>query len=85
MILRMGPDFRVYRRCRKHGKGIKRALPDVVDLLHVSMEGGLSYDGAVGYVVAKVMLWPMILLIFPAVFSIIVGPIVLVFMKSFGL
>jgi tight adherence protein C len=164
----MGPDFWVYRRRRKHTEGIKRALPDVVDLLRVSMEGGLSYDGAVGYVVAKMqnpltyelnrylidrqvgrgqeeamralgnrtreadllsftevvvqgealgtgvgralrafsadlrtkrrqraekkaheaamkMLFPMILLIFPAVFSIIVGPSVLVFMKSFGL
>jgi tight adherence protein C len=162
------PDLWV-RRCRqRHLKGIKSNLPDVVDLLRVSMEGGLSYEGAVSYVVAKMqnpltyelkrylidrqvgrgqdesmqalanrtrepdlmrlcevviqgealgtginraltafsadmrmkrrqraekkaheaamkMLFPMILLIFPAIFIIILGPVVPIIMHSFGI
>ncbi len=164
----MLPDLWVYRRRREHLAGINRALPDVVDLLRVAMDGGLSYEGAVGYVVSKMrnplsyelnrylidrqigrgqdealhamgqrtrepdllrlvevviqgealgtgvaralnafsadlrvkrrqraetrahqaamkMMFPMILLIFPAVFIIILGPVVPIFMKSFGL
>ncbi len=164
----MLPDLWVYRRRKRHLEGIARVLPDVVDLLRVSMEGGLSYEGAVSYVVAKTesplayelnrylidrqigrgqsesmramgnrtrqhdlmnlvevvvqgeamgtginralhafssdlrvrrrqraekkaheaamkMIFPMILLIFPAVFIIILGPTVPIFMQSFGL
>lgn len=164
----MLPDLWIYRKRRRHLEGIAHVLPDVVDLLRVSMEGGLGYDGAVSYVVAKTksplthelqrylidrqlgrgtmdamrtlgnrtrqpdllnlaevvsqgealgtsisaalnafstdlrvkrrqraekkaheatmkMLFPMILLIFPAIFIIILGPTVPIFIQSFGL
>jgi len=45
------PDLWLMRKRRAYLGGIRRSLPDVVDLLCVSMDGGLSFDGSVGYVV----------------------------------
>lgn len=45
------PDLWVRRKRRAYLTGISRALPDVVDLLRVSMDGGLSFDGSCNYVV----------------------------------
>jgi len=45
------PDLWLRQKRRAYLYGISRALPDVVDLLRVSMDGGLSFDGSVGYVV----------------------------------
>lgn len=45
------PDLWLMRKRRAYLGGIRRALPDVVDLLCVSMDGGLSFEGSLGYVV----------------------------------
>ncbi len=45
------PDLWLMRKRRAYLSGIRRSLPDVVDLLCVSMDGGLSFEGSIGYVV----------------------------------
>jgi tight adherence protein C len=44
----IAPDFVVSSRARKRREQIKAQLPDALDLLMVSVEAGLGFDGAVG-------------------------------------
>jgi tight adherence protein C len=44
----IGPDFVVSSRARRRREQIKAELPDALDLLMVSVEAGLGFDGAVG-------------------------------------
>lgn len=41
------PDFWIARLASERRRGIERALPDVLDLLSVSVEAGLGLDGAI--------------------------------------
>src|SRR5204863_7835647 len=43
----IGPDFVVSSRARKRRDSIKAELPDALDLLAVSVEAGLGFDGAI--------------------------------------
>jgi tight adherence protein C len=43
----IGPDFVVGSRARKRRESIKAQLPDALDLLAVSVEAGLGFDGAI--------------------------------------
>jgi tight adherence protein C len=43
----IGPDFIVGSRARKRRDAIKAQLPDTLDLLAVSVEAGLGFDGAI--------------------------------------
>jgi tight adherence protein C len=43
----LGPDFWLGRQIKKRQAKIRRALPDVLDLLVICIEAGLSMDGAV--------------------------------------
>jgi tight adherence protein C len=43
----IGPDFVVGSRARKRRDAIKAQLPDALDLLAVSVEAGLGFDGAI--------------------------------------
>jgi tight adherence protein C len=43
----IGPDFVVGSRARKRREAIKAQLPDTLDLLAVSVEAGLGFDGAI--------------------------------------
>ena len=43
----IGPDFVVSSRARKRREAIKAQLPDALDLLAVSVEAGLGFDGAI--------------------------------------
>jgi tight adherence protein C len=43
----IGPDFVVGSRARKRRESIKSQLPDALDLLAVSVEAGLGFDGAI--------------------------------------
>jgi tight adherence protein C len=43
----IGPDFVVSSRARKRRESIKAQLPDALDLLAVSVEAGLGFDGAI--------------------------------------
>jgi tight adherence protein C len=40
------PSLRIKRKARKRARAIEHAMPDALDLLVVSVEGGLSLDGA---------------------------------------
>jgi tight adherence protein C len=42
----IGPDFVVSSRARKRREAVKAQLPDALDLLAVSVEAGLGFDGA---------------------------------------
>jgi tight adherence protein C len=42
-----GPDLLVRSKTRARQKSIQRALPDALDLLVVSVEAGLGFDGAI--------------------------------------
>ena len=43
----IGPDFVVGSRARKRRERIRAQLPDALDLLAVSVEAGLGFDGAI--------------------------------------
>jgi tight adherence protein C len=43
----IGPDFVIGSRARKRRDSIKAQLPDALDLLAVSVEAGLGFDGAI--------------------------------------
>jgi tight adherence protein C len=47
------PEFWLKRRISARQKAIRRALPDVLDLLVVSVQGGLGFDAAVAHVAAE--------------------------------
>ncbi|MCL6634258.1 MAG: type II secretion system F family protein [Peptococcaceae bacterium] len=47
------PDFYVNRKALARKEEIERSLPDVLDLLTVSVEAGLGFDGALMKVVEK--------------------------------
>jgi tight adherence protein C len=42
------PDFAVSTRARKRREQVRAELPDALDLLAVSVEAGLGFDGAIG-------------------------------------
>jgi tight adherence protein C len=44
----IAPDFVVSSRARKRRDEVKSQLPDALDLLMISVEAGLGFDGAVG-------------------------------------
>ncbi|WP_258359142.1 type II secretion system F family protein [Moorella sulfitireducens] len=48
-----GPDFYLQVKGRQRQQAIEKSLPDVLDLLTVSMEAGLGFDGALLKVVEK--------------------------------
>ncbi|MHB9145151.1 MAG: type II secretion system F family protein [Symbiobacteriia bacterium] len=47
------PDFWLSGEIAKRQKGLERALPEVMDLLSVSVEAGLGFDGAIQKVAEK--------------------------------
>lgn len=47
------PDFFLKRRITQRQTAIRKALPDVLDLLTVSVEAGLGFDAALAKVVSK--------------------------------
>lgn len=47
------PDFFLRQKVRQRQEAVRDALPDVLDLLTVSIEAGLGFDGAVLKVVEK--------------------------------
>ena len=42
------PDFLLSRRAKRRSEAVSVDLPDALDLLAVSVEAGLSFDGAIG-------------------------------------
>src|SRR5439155_5634285 len=49
----IGPDFVAGTRARKRRDAIKAQLPDALDLLAVSVEAGLGFDGAISKLTDK--------------------------------
>lgn len=47
------PDFQLKSKITKRQKEIQKSLPDVLDLLTVSIEAGLGFDQAVGKLIEK--------------------------------
>jgi tight adherence protein C len=47
------PEFWLKRQIGARQKAIRRALPDVLDLLVISVQGGLGFDAAVNHVAAQ--------------------------------
>jgi tight adherence protein C len=47
------PEFWLKRQIGARQKAIRRALPDVLDLLVISVQGGLGFDAAVAHVAAQ--------------------------------
>jgi tight adherence protein C len=47
------PEFWLKRQITARQKAIRRALPDVLDLLVISVQGGLGFDAAVAQVAAQ--------------------------------
>ena len=52
-IINMLPKYYLKHKIVERQKEIERSLPDVLDLLTVSIEAGLSFDGAVAKLVEK--------------------------------
>lgn len=52
-IINIFPKYYLKHRIVERQKEIERSLPDVLDLLTVSIEAGLSFDGAVAKLVEK--------------------------------
>ncbi|MFV0258944.1 MAG: type II secretion system F family protein [Acidimicrobiales bacterium] len=50
----MGPASRLDSKVKSREQGIQRALPDVLDLLVISVEAGLGFEQAVDRVIANV-------------------------------
>ncbi len=53
MIGMVGPTYYVSSRVTSHQQGIKKQLPDAMDMLSVCIEAGLSFDGALIKVAEK--------------------------------
>jgi tight adherence protein C len=49
----IGPDFFVSQRIRLRRENIRAALPDALDLLAVSVEAGMGFDGALAKLVEQ--------------------------------
>jgi tight adherence protein C len=49
----IGPDFFVSQRIRSRRENIRAQLPDALDLLAVSVEAGMGFDGAVAKLVEQ--------------------------------
>lgn len=49
----IAPDFYIKQRAQKRQNAVRDALPDTLDLLTVSIEAGLGFDGAILKVVEK--------------------------------
>lgn len=47
------PDFQLKSKIAKRQKEVQKSLPDVLDLLTVSIEAGLGFDQAVGKLIEK--------------------------------
>jgi len=53
VLINIIPKFYLRHKINERQKEIERGLPDVLDLLTVSIEAGLSFDGAVAKLVEK--------------------------------
>jgi tight adherence protein C len=50
----LGPDIILDRKVEERQKSIRRALPDTMDLLTISVEAGLGFDAAMAQVIQNV-------------------------------
>ena len=54
------PDYMCYEKKKMRQKGVKRAMPFIIDLLALSTEAGLDFVGAIGKVVQKASPSPLV-------------------------